>query len=103
MKNEGLVHKKEAMMGYFANSTEADLFYETYCVRCQNHEKFTGRFCVIWGLHCLFSYQLANSKSLAKKFLDLLIDKKGNDVKEWKCSMYKEIQEGCEEKEGDER
>ena len=73
-------------MGYFANSTEASLFYETYCVRCKNN--LLNDCCAIWELHHDWGYKLVNSKSLAKKFLDYLIDNEGADISKWKCRMF---------------
>jgi len=77
-------------MGYFANSTEASMFCETYCVRCQNFIAYTEKLCLIWELHYEYNYKLCNSKSLAKKFLDLMIDNSSNDIRKWKCAMFKE-------------
>jgi len=71
-------------MGYFANNTEAELFMEKYCSHCCNWKSD----CLIMDIHFLYGYKLCNSKSIAKKILDLFIDDEGNDITKWKCQMF---------------
>jgi hypothetical protein len=35
-----------------------------------------------------YNYKLCNSKSLAKKILDLMIYNSSNTIGEWKCAMF---------------
>ena len=71
-------------MAYFSNGTEAESFKENNCYQCKNwkHDKKTDTWgCPIMDLHLLHSYDLCNSKSLAKEFLDFLIPKRKLDKK----------------------
>lgn len=79
------------MSAYFPNGTCGEGYQDSYCFRCRNRiDKKDGRGygCPIWDLHILYSYQLCNSRSLAKKMLDFLIpiDKKTHSP--CQCSMF---------------
>ena len=74
-------------MAYFANSTEGEFFKEENCYKCKNwgkNEEDAGG-CPIMDLHLFYSYELANSKTKAKKMLDFLIPSKAGVIP--KCSM----------------
>lgn len=63
-------------MGYFSNGTEGDCYRTEYCFKCVNftrrpNEDIEG--CPIMDMHFCYGYKLCNSKSLAKKMLDMLI------------------------------
>jgi len=76
-------------MAYFSNATEILLYEETYCWKCKNFRDLKdgrGNRCPIWDLHLTYSYELANSKSKAKKMLDFLIPYKNCEPKQ--CSMF---------------
>lgn len=63
-------------MGFFSNGDEGRIYQEIYCSKCINwKEDEFGHGCPIWDLHLNHSYELCNSRSLAKRMLDYLIPK----------------------------
>ena len=78
-------------MAYFPNGT-AGLSYQGYfCSRCKNWiDKDDGRGvgCAIWDLHLMYSHELCNSKSKAKKILDFLIPMNKEKCCPCECSMF---------------
>ena len=81
-------------MTYFSNNTEGELFKEENCYKCLNwvYDKDSQEEgCPIMDLHLLHSYELYNSRSLAKEMLDFLIPaweiKDGAAIVP-KCSMF---------------
>jgi len=63
-------------MGYFANSTESEMFKDDNCYQCLNWrdlEDGRGFGCPIIDLHQMYNYELCNSKSKAKQMLDFFI------------------------------
>ncbi len=76
-------------MAYFPNGDSGLFYKENFCFKCINWiDKNDGRDfgCPIWDLHLSYSYELCNSKSIAKKMLDLLIPMKECEYCE--CSMF---------------
>lgn len=76
-------------MGYFANGSEGEIYQANYCFKCKNwidKKDGKGYGCAIWDLHILYSYELCNSKSKAKKMLDFLIPDR--DCSNEECKMY---------------
>ena len=78
-------------MGYFPNGTSGDCFRDSYCWKCKNWvDKKDGRGfgCPIWDLHLDYSYELCNSKTIAKKMLDFLIPINKKRCYNEECAMF---------------
>ena len=78
-------------MGYFSNGSEGEIYWFSYCKKCNNWTKREGELefgCPIWDLHILYQYNLCNSRSLAKKILDFLIPTNKKECNNEKCSMF---------------
>ncbi len=76
-------------MGYFCNGSAGEGYMSCYCWNCKNWRQKKGELgigCPVWDLHLLYSYELCNSKSKAKKMLDFLIPWKNSNNQ--KCSMF---------------
>lgn len=74
-------------MAYFPNGTAGDAFESQWCVRCINMPERDDRGCAVWLTHLLFAYEECNSKSNAKKMLDILIEP-GDSEKDPRCAMF---------------
>jgi hypothetical protein len=74
-------------MGYFSNGTEGADYQYNYCEKCLNSDNPDTPGCAIWDLHLLYAYQLANSKSLAKKFELIPLTK--NHSENLQCKLFK--------------
>ena len=76
-------------MGYFSNGIEGELYREEYCMKCRNWRKKKEELtdgCPIMDLHFSYSYELCNSKSIAKKMLDFLIPQE--KIYNLRCRMF---------------
>lgn len=85
-------------MGYFPNGCAGSVYESKYCFHCVNRVDLKdgrGFGCPIWDLHIMYSYELCNSKSKAKKMLDFLIpiDKKAELPINLQCSMFQKMNE----------
>ena len=79
------------MSAYFPNGTSGECYLSAYCWNCKNWvDKKDGRGfgCPIWDLHLWHSYELCNSRSIAKKMLDFLIPIDKKTCSATKCSMF---------------
>ena len=79
-------------MGYFSNGSEGEGYQGKYCFNCANwkYDKETDTYgCPIWDLHFLYSYELCNSKSLAKEMLETYIPSgEGEGGSNGECTMF---------------
>ena len=59
-------------MGYFANSTEGEVFQANNCEKCMNwrHDANAGYGCPVWDAHLLFNYE-----DKVKSLLNILIER----------------------------
>ena len=58
------------MMGYFANGTEADLYFERWCSRCVHHLPEHG--CPAMLAHSLWNYdECTNDGSILHKMIPM--------------------------------
>jgi len=78
-------------MAYFSNGTEALMYEEQWCFRCQHgRSSADDDECTIWIAHFDYGYDLCNDHDKpGKQILDMLIpvDKDGLPAK---CSMFLE-------------
>ncbi len=70
-------------MGYFANGTEDEIYYERYCSKCI-HEA-DGRLCVIRTAHLIHNYKECNNDD---SILHLLIPRYDNGLGNKQCAMF---------------
>jgi len=78
-------------MAYFSNGSAGEGYQQAYCFKCRNYvDKKDGRGygCAIWDLHLDYSYQLCNSKDIAKDMLDFLIPVNPKTHTPLECSMF---------------
>jgi hypothetical protein len=73
----GVCEGDEALMAYFANGTEGELYRERFCERCTNWRDLDdgrGPGCPIMDVHFMYAYELCNeSEHPGKIMLDMLI------------------------------
>ena len=76
-------------MGYFANSSEAIVYQETYCENCVHGQGEDGpEGCPVMEAHFLFGYDLCNKKEHPGKImLDMLIPR-GKKASNKECIMF---------------
>lgn len=74
-------------MARFANSTEGEIFQETYCSRCV-HDKNSD--CPVWLAHLLHNY---DTDPQVRSILDNLIPM-ADDVRVGECALFVEMTEG---------
>ncbi len=71
-------------MGYFANGTEGESYYEQYCERCIHEAE--GRQCAVWLAHLVHNYKECNNN---ESILHQLIPRDGCANKQ--CEMFIEV------------
>ena len=79
-------------MGYFANGTEGERYYQRWCARCANRPHADDECCPIWLVHLVHSYA-ANGD--AREILNALIPPGDAVTREnGQCTMFvEELQE----------
>lgn len=72
-------------MGYFANSTEGELYYQRFCCRCVHDGD--GGDCAVWLAHLLHSYEECDNP---ESILGLLIPRSGLENEQCRMFVQKE-------------
>ncbi len=70
-------------MGYFANGTSGEMYYDEYCSRCL-HES-GERKCAVWFAHLIHNYKECNNDD---SILHLLIPRYDNGLGNKQCAMF---------------
>jgi len=81
-------HRGYEIMGYFANATEAEAYFATYCEKCINWTKRNGNdeeSCPIWDMQFMDNYELCNVKD---SYLDKLIPRSKDGLSNERCVMF---------------
>lgn len=79
-------------MGYFANGSEGDGYFERYCAGCLHAQD--ERPCAVWALHEQFNYAQLKEQDKEERPLTSVLsalipqDEKGHNME---CSMYRPL------------
>jgi hypothetical protein len=77
-------------MGYFSNGTEGEMYWETWCTRCE-HDR--NEDCPIWAIHLQYNYKAydkSEAEPVVKDILSQLIPRSKDGLGNEQCAMFVE-------------